>query len=107
MENPVQPDHDLLIALNTKFDSLSRDFKDMSDNVKERLTRLEESKLDKTLFTDFLIDYKEYKKSEEGNNETRDADIAYLKKWLWISFGAISILQIIIGYYLIIKYGGV
>lgn len=97
--NQQQTDHDLLIALNTKFDIMSRDFKEMSNDGKERITRLEESKLDKESFINFLTDYKDGKTKQ-------DSAITFLNKWFWIAYGAFAISQMIFGYYLITHYGG-
>lgn len=95
--DPSTPDHDLLIELRTEVKGLRDDFKDMADNTKERITRLEETKLDKQAFTDFVADYKESKK------ETEDS-VSFLTKWFWIAWGGVTVIQIILGYYIVIHY---
>lgn len=93
MEPQQSQDHDLLIELRTEMRGLRTDFKAMADDTKERITRLEEKKLDKDDFQEFLTDYK-------LDRDKKQKSIDFLMKWFWIAWGAVVLLQILIGYYL-------
>jgi hypothetical protein len=82
----ITPDHDLIIRLDTKLDALHKAVTDANNDTKERLVRLEESKLDKQGFSDFVTDYK----TERADKERR---IRFLERWSWAAWGVIGFIE--------------
>lgn len=81
---PITPDHDLLVELRTEMKGLRGDVKDLADDTKDRLTRLEEKKVDKDAFNDHLIEAKDHEKR-----------IRFLEKGFWVALGIFTLLQLL------------
>ena len=91
--DPTSQDHDLLIELRTEMRGLREDFKSMADDTKERIVSLENNKLNKDTFATFTMQY-------EKDKTTMQNSLSYLTKYFWIAWGGITVLELIIGYYI-------
>jgi hypothetical protein len=109
-------DHDLLIELSTKMDRTIGDIKDLAKSVLDNTVKLQECKLDKEVYSQWLTGfYKDYNRdSEEIKNsivqsidglkdytksilEDHEQRIRRIEKWMWVAIGGLALLQIIIG----------
>ena len=84
-------DHDLLIRLDEKVDGLSKDIKDLKDNLASRVAHLEDEKMSKE---EFLI----LKKQCEDTQLDHETRIRNLEYWKWLLMGSIVILSFIAPY---------
>lgn len=91
-------DHDLLLIVHTKMEGIGKTLDELADDTKERLTRLEEKKLDKQEFTDYVSDYKLDKQDKEGR-------LRFVERYGWAAIGGLYVIVMIIGWYLLIHYG--
>jgi hypothetical protein len=82
MEQSNQPDHDLLIQINTKLERVILDVKELNDNTTLRVTHLEDEKVDK----------KEFQRSEDD----KERRLRALEKWRWGLVGAFAIITALI-----------
>ena len=72
-------DHDLLIVLNTKMDTLSTDVKDLKDRTQQRLVTLESGKVGRDDFIAFKIDH--------------EARMRKIERWGAVIAGALAVLN--------------
>lgn len=72
-------DHDLLIVLNTKMDSLSTDVKDLKDGTQRRLDTLENGKVGREDFETFKQDH--------------EARMRKIERWGAVIAGALAVLN--------------
>jgi len=91
----LTPDHDLLIELRTELRGMRADLKTFTDDTKERLTRLEETKMDKSAFNEYLLAYQK----RDGDKESR---LRFLERWGWALWGGLVVIQFAVIAYLTI-----
>jgi hypothetical protein len=80
------PDHDIIIELRTEVKGMRADLKSFSDDTKERLIRVEENKLDKQTFTDFLLD-------DKARDLDKERRIRFLERWSWAAWGVVGFIE--------------
>lgn len=97
-EEKKVPDHDLLIEIKTELKLFREESRSTNDDVKERLIKLGENKLEKDVFSSFLEEDKRYKADHEKR-------VRKLESWGLLAIGGLFILDLIIGYYLLYRHG--
>lgn len=75
-------DHDLLVKINTIQEIMVRDIKEIKEGTAKDIADLKRDKADKTEL-----------------NETKQ-DVADLKKYLYMGIGALTVIQLLVTYYL-------
>lgn len=96
MNPDTTPDHDLLIEIKTELKLFRDEARTTNDDTKERLIKLGENKVEKDAFMTFLAGDSAYK----ADHETR---VRRLEMWGLMAIGGLFIIQLVIGWYLIIK----
>ena len=96
--NPDQlttTDHDLLVELRVEMKGLRTDVKALTDDTKERLTRLEESKIDKDTFID-------HTKDTDKKHQDYETRLRFLERYAWGAIAIIGLVNIALGAYVVI-----
>ena len=89
-------DHDLLIELRTEMRGVRSDIQKLTDDTKERIVRLEESKVTKE---DFSMHLREDGDSHK-DHETR---IRFIERYMWAAIGIVAIAEFTIMVWINIK----
>lgn len=84
-------DHDLLIRLDEKVDGLSKDIKDLKDNLASRVDHLEDEKMSKEDFD--LLKVQCDKTQQDHEDRLRS-----LEYWKWLLAGAMIVISFIAPY---------
>lgn len=94
-----QTDHDILIELRTEFRGMRDDVKKNGDDTKERLLLLGANKLEKDLFNTYLSTDVIFKTDHERR-------MRRLELYGALAIGGLWVIQLIIGWYLIVRFHG-
>lgn len=95
--NPDQlstTDHDLLVEVRVEMKGLREDVKNLADDTKDRLARLEESKLDKANFHDHTTQ----SATTHLDHETR---LRFIERYVWGAIAIIGLVNIALGIYVV------
>ena len=84
-------DHDLLIAVNTKLERVIADIRELKDNVAQRVSVLEQDKLDKTEASRIYGEH-------EVLHEKLDSRVTQLEGYKSKAMGALVIIQLVLGF---------
>lgn len=98
LKNSFTSDHDLLIEIKTELKLFREESRSINNDTKERLVILGENKLEKEVFSTFLIGDGKIKSDHESR-------LRFLERYAWLAIGAIGVLEIIIGWWLLIHTG--
>ena len=111
-------DHDLLIRVDQKVDSITLEIKNLRDDIVGRLVRVEAGKMDRSDFEDFKKTLAEAmanqrvedlrQKSEQNekiNNFIKDHEqrVRSLERFVYIAIGVITVIDLI-GIPIVLKY---
>ena len=88
-------DHDLLQRMDVKLDRVIKDVADLNDSTARRVAALEQEKFDKAEAARLA---KEYDVIHRGH----DKRIRFLERGYWTAVGALTIIDVVIGYVLTI-----
>lgn len=112
-----QNDHDLLIRVDTKLGTLIEEVQLMRDNTNQRLSTVEQTKVEKSDFNDFRVNIQnDLNKTElsfnkillersQHNDEmfkSQDTRISRIERNMYIGIGILSAIQVVIP--LVLKY---
>lgn len=112
-----QNDHDLLIRVDTKLGTLIEEVQLMRDNTNQRLSSVEQNKVEKTEYNDFkvliqneinkidLTFNKMLMERSQHNEETfksHDSRISKIERNMYIGIGILMVLQFVVP--LVLKY---
>ena len=110
-------DHDLLIRVDTKLGTLIEEVQLMRDNTNQRLSTVEQTKLEKSDFNDFKVNIQnDLNKTDHSFNKillersqyndemfkSQDIRISRIERNMYIGIGILSAIQVVIP--LVLKY---
>ena len=83
LEQQKLSDRELLILLHDRQQTMGADIKEIKDDTKDKLTKLEAK-----------VDALERHKADQSDVVKLMEQTGNLKNWLWFAFGAVAILQV-------------
>lgn len=87
-----QNDHDLLIELRTKMNTVGTDINEIKKTLSDSLASIHESKFDKT--DAFRMEAEIAKNHEDHENRIRT-----IERWVWTAIGGLAVLQIVLKFF--------
>ena len=91
---PFASDHDLLIRVDTKLDTLSGDLRELKDGTQKRLETLEREKFDAS---------EAQKLKEDGDRVHLDHErrMRRIERWGFLAAGALGALEVVLALYVV------